>query len=248
MPIVYNSTIKNKWSSAMSAGIYCLSFEGTDKVYIGKSVNLDSRAYSHHWNMQKQKAPKKLQDAYNIYGAPIFTVLEYCNEAELYCLEKLYINEFNSVEDGFNYSPGGEGGNVSPGDSNSRAVGTNTQYLEALELLVYTNMSRYEIANATGLTSSIVSHISSGEGHKWLKDAAPELYSKLLEIKSSGRVKRTNNSNRPFNKLISPDNITHDMSDVRLKEFCIQHSLTYSKISQVLNGHTEQHKGWKAAL
>lgn len=232
----------------MNAGIYCLSFKGTDKVYIGKSVNLGSRAYSHHWNMQKQKAPKKLQDAYNIYGAPTFTVLEYCNEAELCYLEKLYITEFNSVEEGFNYSPGGEGGNVSPGSSNGRAIGTNTQYLEALELLVCTNMSRYEIANATGLTVSIVSHISSGEGHKWLKDAAPELYSKLLQIKSSGRVKRTNNSKRPFNKLLSPDNIIHDMLDVKLKEFCAKHSLTYSKISQVLNGHIEQHKGWKAVL
>ena len=45
-----------------------------------------------------------------------------------------------------------------------------------------------------------------------------------------------------------PDNIVHDMSEVKLKEFCAQYSLTYSKVSQVLNGHIEQHKGWKAAL
>jgi group I intron endonuclease len=112
----------------MKSGIYCLSFEGTDKVYIGKSVNLESRAYSHEWNMKNQKASKKLQDAYNTYGTPIFTVLEYCNEKELYNLEKTYISEFNSVEQGFNHSPGGEGGNVSPGDINSRAVANNTQY------------------------------------------------------------------------------------------------------------------------
>ena len=72
----------------MKSGIYCLSFEGTDSVYIGKSVNLESRSYSHEWNMKKQKASKKLQDAYNTYGLPIFTVLEYCNEKDLYNLEK----------------------------------------------------------------------------------------------------------------------------------------------------------------
>lgn len=232
----------------MNSGIYCLSFESTDKVYIGKSVNLDSRAYSHLWNMQKQKASKKLQDAYNTYGAPKFTILEYCNEKELYKLEKSYIIEFNSVENGFNYSPGGEGGNVSPGDTNSRAIAANSQYLEALELLVCTNMSRYQIAEITGLTTSIISHISSGEGHRWLLEAAPELYSKLLEIKSLGRVKRTNNSKRPFNKLVSPNGLVHDMFNVKLKEFCTQYNLTYSKVSQVLNGHSEQHKGWKAAL
>lgn len=232
----------------MNSGIYCLSFNNTDKVYIGKSVNLDSRAYSHHWTMQKQKASKKLQDAYNIYGKPIFTVLEYCNEKELYKLEKAYIIEFDSVEAGFNHSPGGEGGNVSPGDTNSRATATNAQYLEALELLVYSSMSRYQIADTTGLTSSIVSHISSGEGHKWLQEAAPELYSKLLEIKSLGRVKRTNNFKRPFNKLICPVGTVHNMLEVRLKDFCKQYTLTYSKVSRVLNGHTEHHKGWKAAL
>ena len=230
----------------MSTGIYCLRFTGTDKVYIGKSVNLAARKYSHEWQMKNQKSAIKLQSAYNLYGMPEFIVLCNCSENELAKLEQELIIEFDSIENGFNYSAGGEAGNISPGETNSRAIASNDKYLEALELLVYTTFSRYDIAKLTGLTVSIVSHISSGEGHIWMKEASPDAYSKLLSIKAEGRVKRTHNSKRPFNILVSPEGIKYNMMDYNLKSFCTEHNLTYSKVSGVLNGHSLAHKGWTA--
>lgn len=230
----------------MATGIYILQFKGTDKAYIGKSLSLENRLHSHVWRMRNGCASKKMQQAYNQYGEPWLEVLQECPPEELDSLERQYIVEFNCIQEGFNTSPGGEAGNISTGESSSRAIFTNDKYLEVLELLVNTNFSRYKIAELTGVTVSIISHISSGEGHKWLEQAAPEPYAKLIGIKSLSRVKRTNNTKRPFNNLKAPDGTIYNMLEFNLKDFCKTHNLTYSKISGVLNGHSTQHKGWVA--
>lgn len=228
----------------MAIGIYILQFKGTDKVYIGKSINLESRLYSHVWAMRNGYASKKMHQAYLQFGEPWLEVLQECNIEHIDALEKQYILEFDSVLNGFNTSPGGEVGNISPGELNGRALGSNEDYITALELIVSTAMPVKEIADKTGLTYSAVSHICSLENHKWLKSACPELYAELEKSKSLHRNKYIQNTKRKYNVLISPEGVKYDMTGVLLKTFCEEHSLTESKVSQVLNGHTIQHKGW----
>jgi len=227
----------------MTIGIYCLSFNNTDKVYIGKSITLETRLYVHLWNMRRNQSAKKLQEAYNTYGEPTFNILVECAEHEIYKLEKFYIQEFDSYNNGFNTSPGGEAGNISPGELNARATSSNKNYLEALKLLVTTNLTGAQIAEMTNLSKSIISHISSGEGHKWMKEAAPELYNKLIENKKNRRI-RTNSTKRPFNKLRAPDGTIYDLTDVGVNNFCEKYNLSPSKVSLVLNGRADSTKGW----
>jgi group I intron endonuclease len=227
----------------MAIGIYCLSFDNTDKVYIGKSITLETRLYSHLWNMRRNQSAKKLQEAYNTYGEPTFHILLECAEYDIYKLEKFYIQEFDSYNNGFNSSPGGEAGNVSPGELNPRANSSNETYLEALKLLVNTNLTAPQIAEITKLSKSTIAHISSGEGHKWMKEVVPELYDKLIQTKKSRRI-RTNSTKRPFNKLKSPDGIVYDITNVGVNKFCEEHKLSPSKVSLVLNGRADSTKGW----
>lgn len=231
----------------MTVGIYCLLFNNTNKVYIGKSLNIEQRFSSHLSSMRAGSSPKKLQSAYNTYHEPVCEILCECSEQELSSKERELIIEFNSVLEGFNTSNGGEAGATLHGEDNGRALSVNSSYVEVLELLTTTNLSRYKISEITGLSISVISHISSGEGHRWLALEHPEMYEKLLTIKKEGRRNFTKTSNRLFNALVSPDGTYFDVSRVVLKEFCNTHGLTSSKISGVLNGHTLYHKGWRAA-
>lgn len=231
----------------MSAGIYLLKFNGTDKVYIGKSINLENRFGSHLAAMKNGSSPKKLLDAYVTYGEPEFHILQVCTEQDnINALEKTYIIEFDSVANGFNTSPGGDIGNISPGDLNGRSVATNSQYIDALRLLVTTTLSTREIAEKCNLTQSIVSHISSMDAHRWLAKEVPELYDKLLERKSffGSRNKQIWDGKRKFTTIFSPDGVEYDITKYLLKDFCKEHSLTESKLSALLNGGTIQYKGW----
>lgn len=88
------------------AGIYKITNIITNKVYIGSSVNLNSRKTTHFSTLRKgiHKNPK-LQNSYNKYGenAFIFEVLEYVNDNNsLLDREQFYINKYNSVTEGYN--------------------------------------------------------------------------------------------------------------------------------------------------
>lgn len=228
----------------MATGIYILQFKGTDKAYIGKSLSLENRLHSHVWRMRNGCASKKMQQAYNQYGEPWLEVLQECPPEELDSLERQYIVEFNCIQEGFNTSPGGEAGNTSPGELNGRALGSNDDYILALELLVTTSLPVAVVAAKTGLTTSAISHLCSMETHKWLKDACPDLYSALESSKTMHRNKTVQNAKRKYNTIISPEGVQYDLSGVLVKTFCAEHGLTKSKISQLLNGHIVQYKGW----
>ena len=51
----------------MTTGIYQLVFKGTDKVYIGQSIDIEHRYKGHISCLQLGKGVSKLQNAYNIY-------------------------------------------------------------------------------------------------------------------------------------------------------------------------------------
>lgn len=82
------------------------------KVYIGKTKNtLESRKSEH---FRKAKNPKLLfHKALNKYGNDNFdweVIYECGNEVELSNAEIKFISEYNSIENGYNLTTGGEGG------------------------------------------------------------------------------------------------------------------------------------------
>lgn len=87
------------------SGIYIIKNIMSDKMYIGKSVNLSSRVNKHFYNLKKQKHHNShLQKSYNKYGekAFIFGIIEECPKEELDIQERYWIHYYNTFYNGYN--------------------------------------------------------------------------------------------------------------------------------------------------
>lgn len=85
--------------------------------YIGKTINLAERKKRHFQELRDNKhVNKRLQKAWNEYGPDAFEftyeTFDIKNNEELNTLEILYIRKFNSYENGYNMTPGGDGGEI----------------------------------------------------------------------------------------------------------------------------------------
>ena len=104
-----NNTIIEK---EKKCGIYKITNIKNDKVYIGQSVNLDKRIYSHKYHLKTNTHYNKaLQNSFNKYGAKsfVFEIIEECEISDLDEKECFWISFFNSTERicGFNFETGG---------------------------------------------------------------------------------------------------------------------------------------------
>ncbi len=229
--------------------IYKLNFKGTDKVYIGQSSDFVTRIHSHLTLLKNGKSPKKLQEAFNIYGVPIPEILIECSIEELDDLEEQAIEVYDSVNNGFNtmYSFGHR--STLKGELAGNAKYSNQQVIEAFSLLVYSDYSHKEITNITGISRGALSDISRGATHVWLKDDFPEDYVKLISKKG---VRRSDSINRVlgaeargivYPTIISPEGIEYNVK--ALRQFCREHNLNHGPVGTILRQGWGQHKGWK---
>lgn len=77
----------------MSSGIYKLVFGGS-LVYIGKSVDIEKRWSQHSKALQKGTHTPKIQNAYNKYGMPEFSIIFECHPDHINLLEIYFINKY----------------------------------------------------------------------------------------------------------------------------------------------------------
>ena len=112
-------------------GIYIIKNKINNKVYIGQSVDIMCRWYAH-----KNSAKGKSQDSYtkihtamNNLGIENFyiEILEECEYSQLNKREKHWINFFDSYNNGYNMTLGGESNR---GETNGRAILTEEQVIE----------------------------------------------------------------------------------------------------------------------
>lgn len=169
----------------MTTGIYCLEFSGTDKVYIGQSVNIEKRFIQHKNNFINENASYKLMNAFKLYGLPVLHILEECSKEELDIKEEYYIKEFNSFYKGFNSTKGGSSGTTAlqgPEAPNSKF--TKQQILDTFNYLVSSLYNYKEISSKTKVSIGVIKEITRGKTHTWLKDEYPEHYAKMIKLKS----------------------------------------------------------------
>ena len=92
----------------MSCGIYKITNLLNNKSYIGQSTFIEKR-----WSEEKRNKNngKTLTNAINKYGIENFKfeILEECEQDLLNEKEQQYINLYNSVENGYNMTYGGDG-------------------------------------------------------------------------------------------------------------------------------------------
>lgn len=92
----------------MSCGIYKIENLINHKIYIGKSKNIEKRWKDHRCAKDNCTIHKAIQK----YGVESFdfSIVEEASEELLDELEKKWISYYNSYEEGYNETRGGEGG------------------------------------------------------------------------------------------------------------------------------------------
>lgn len=226
----------------MTIGIYLLKFEGTDKVYIGQSVSVEIRYSRHKLNFNNKKSPPKLQKAFEVYGIPKLHILEECSVDSLNDLEDKYIEQYSSIENGFN-SISNKGAYLA-GEKAGGAKYTNEMYLDVFDLLVDTTLPIDEISKISGVSKDSIYHISNGSAHTWIKDIYPDRYQLLINTKSNR--KNASHVGIFYPKLLSPNGEVIEITG-GLNSFCRDNNIDASNLSKVIRGLRKTHKGWKLA-
>jgi group I intron endonuclease len=227
--------------SIMAVGIYKLNFTGTNKCYIGQSVNITKRFNEHINSMRKGIAKHKLQEAFSKYGLPTLEIIvDDLSEEELDSTEFEAIQIYDAVNNGFNTLEFPGNPDIR-GHKSIHAKLDKNQYIEIFRLLADTDMQIVDIADAMDTTKDIVGGIFIGKSHFWLYEEYPEYATKILKKRTIGRYyTKTSLEDRV---LISPSNKVYELSNIR--EFCREHDLQPAHISAVLIGKRKSHKGWK---
>ena len=226
----------------MTCGIYILKFNGTNKVYIGQSIDIEDRLIKHKSAFNRQAASPKMQQAFNDYGMPTLEILLECNTVELNKIETEAIEIFNSVDAGFNTLK--EAGNpVMFGEKAGTARYTNEQYILVLQLLVQKNptLSKREIEEITGISIYTIRHIAALESHCWLSEVSPMEYTELVRI----RRELPYHNGKQYPPIRSPEGIIYEVTHIT--NFAKEHGLLQPKLTEVLKGTRNRHKGWALA-
>jgi hypothetical protein len=112
------------------------------------------------------------------------------------------------------------------------------KYVTALYVLAYTNKPLKTISEELEISISILSDISKGQSHTYLKEAHPEAYNTLLFKKGTGcRARNT------WPQVQSPDGIIYDVENSAA--FARSMGLDTGGFSRLLNGKQKTQKGWK---
>lgn len=229
----------------MTCGVYILKFKGTDKVYIGQSLNIENR-YSKHLNkMRKQDSTIKLNSAYREYGDPTIEVLKTCEPVLLDETETSFIKQYNAIDNGFNAydTLTSSGGSPLPGELNGNATYSDTQIVKVFKELLINTLTHTEIAEVTGVSTNVVSKVSSGSSHRWLEEKYPEEYLKLEALKGKryigDKVHNSKYSNdhllEVFNAIVNnPSYTQQELSEyMEVPRTVIMHMSTGSKYAWI---------------
>jgi len=94
----------------MNSGIYKITNKINNKVYIGQSKNIKSRIYIHKRDLKLNKHYNPhLQASFNKYGIESFSfeTVEICKESQLNNKEIFWIKKYDSFNNGYNLTNGG---------------------------------------------------------------------------------------------------------------------------------------------
>jgi hypothetical protein len=215
----------------VTIGIYKLAFEGTNKVYIGKSNNIGQRVRNHKYLVSYGKSSNKLNRAFNLYGYLSLHIVETCALADLNNRELAQIHVHDAIANGFNSID-----DVVPpvwGENGPSAKHTNAEYIDAAYLLAVENKMCSEVSDILGMTRDIVKTISTLKNHSWLEQAVPEIYALLKAKKHTGNGSAEQRG-IVYPKVKSPTGEIYSVTNLR--EFCREHGLKNSGFIVLLQG------------
>lgn len=89
-------------------GIYCIESSTSGKRYVGSSLDIIRRFNEHKQRLNRDvHVNKHLQSAWNLYGESdfFFSVLEFCENADLLDREQWWIDHLDTYHNGYNVLP-----------------------------------------------------------------------------------------------------------------------------------------------
>ena len=237
----------------MTCGIYLLNFTGTNKVYVGQSKNIEHRFKNQHIkNLENNRASPKLQEAFNTYGYPTYTIIADCLQAELDDLEEAAISVWDAVNNGFNTYANINEAPTWAGFGSGNSKYSKQQIIEVFSLLVNTKKVFKEIAELTQVPEHTISTIASLRAHTWLKEEFPEEYSILISKKETRYLDTASYKSESFTakslgitypKVQDPHGNVYVIDNA--SKFAKENNLAPNHFNEVLNGHRKSHKGWR---
>ncbi len=228
----------------MTCGIYKLKFNGTNKVYIGQSENIENRFNRHIRELKSNNHSIKMNQAYVTFGLPEYTILAECSTTDLNEFENETIEIYNAVDNGFNTCYKAEELPINYGELNGNAKFSNSQIEECLDLLTTnTSLSFEEISKITGVSKGIIGNISKGLTHTWLAREYPEKYKILIGLKGNRKPKygdKCSTSKTTNEQVIEVLNLLIDENKLSLLGISKSTSVPLSIIRSISSG--EKHK------
>lgn len=108
-------------------GIYMIRQKSTGRIYIGQTGNsFIKRFWNHNWKLKHNIHDNKfLQNSWNKYGSEDFefSVVDVVQDKSLLdYYEKYYISKFDTLNDGFNLTSGGDGKSNCPMSENAKMI------------------------------------------------------------------------------------------------------------------------------
>ena len=154
-------------------GIYKITNLVNGKVYIGQSVDIESRFRKHHtapFNEKSSQYKSHLYAAIRKYSLDNFRfeIIEECLQSELNNREEYWVAFYQS------YTNPQKGYNETKGGSGTKGCGVKLDEesaQEIQELLLTTTLAQEDIANYYNISQKLVSNINSG--NSWHNDMLP---------------------------------------------------------------------------
>ena len=227
----------------MTIGLYRLCFSGTDRCYIGQSINIEKRYEQHLNSFINNKANPKMMHAYTIYGKPSLEILCECSVQELNVTEDEAIELFDSVNNGFNILEHAGDIPKSYGEYHPKSKYNNAQILLVAKLLTDPTNTYPTISKITGMSVDNIQNIAALKVHSWLAESNPDIYDNLVKLQGIRNCTAAAKGIK-YSAVIDPDgNIYKNI--VNHNQFCREHGLQQGNFNQVLNGKRKSHKGWR---
>lgn len=179
-------------------GIYKITNKTNGRCYIGQSTHIEKRWKDHyyaHQNMNDEGYNYPLYKAMRKYGYDNFTfeILEECNFTALNEREMFYVKQFNSFNDGYNQTLGGD-------STTQSSKLTIEQVLEIQDKLLTQKYTLKSLSEEYGVHRDTIRDINNGWSWSYLR---PELIYPLYVSLSSPLYEKKRNYCSKCGKEIS---------------------------------------------
>jgi len=244
-----------KWNSKIS-GIYAWVNEINGKMYIGRANNLYKRVYCEMNNFRNNKPQNliKIENAIRKYGIDNFRVVRLleCPKEYLIRIEKLLIEYYDTKNNGYNCTFGGDGttGHIVTIEQREKQRKKAKEYWTDERKKQHTEKMKNWFCSQTeneqnNMRSGNMWWLNKECKKKHRENTAKSLTTERIEKQRNSLLKyyEENDSKKAvITNIFSPSN--EIVKVVGLCNFCKEYHLEKKGITDVLDGIKKHHKGW----